>query len=151
MQRRWFICALVLSLSAAWSAARTETRERLEILSGGGRHAFAVELAETPEERSQGLMFRRSLDPDAGMLFLYPTPRRISMWMKNTFISLDMLFIRRDGTIAGIAERTVPQSLDPILADTPVIAVLEVAGGTSERLGLAPGDRVFHRAFSAGR
>ena len=89
-----------------------------------------------------GLMFRTALAPDAGMLFLYPTPRETSFWMQNTYLPLDMLFIDEDGVIRHIAERTVPLSTTPVPSNGPVRAVLEVNGGTSDRLGIAVGDRV---------
>jgi uncharacterized membrane protein (UPF0127 family) len=113
----------------------------------GGEHRFEVELALSPEQRSQGLMFRRSLAADAGMLFVYPSTGRVSMWMKNTLIPLDMLFIADDGTVEKIVERTVPLSLATISSDGPVRAVLEINGGSASRLGLRAGDRVLYRAF----
>ncbi len=114
----------------------------LTIYSNGRTHSFVVEVAQTPEEQSRGLMFRQSLAPDAGMLFPYNPPQNASFWMKNTLIPLDMLFINTDGTIAHIAENTVPMSLDPVAWPEPVVAVLEIAGGRAAELGIAPGDRV---------
>ena len=95
-------------------------------------------------------MYRRDLAADAGMLFLYERAGRHSMWMRNTLILLDMLFIARDGRIVHIAQRTVPGSLETISSEGPVKAILEVNGGTAARLGLQPGDRVRHRAFGGG-
>ena len=95
-------------------------------------------------------MYRRSLADDAGMLFVYGSEGMVSMWMRNTFIPLDMLFIAGDGRIVRIAERTVPQSLETISSGRPVIGVLEVNGGTAARLGIQPGDRVLYRAFGGG-
>ena len=92
-------------------------------------------------------MFRRSLAPDGGMLFIYPTERTISMWMRNTLIPLDMVFIAADGRIVKVAQRTVPMSLATISSGGPAKAVLEVNGGTAARLGLEPGGRVVHPAF----
>ena len=109
---------------------------------------FTVEIADTDELRSRGLMFRQRLPEDRGMLFDFGEPRQVSMWMKNTYISLDMLFIRADGKIAYIAENTVPKSLDTVGVSEPVLAVLELAGGTSRKLGLRAGDTVYHRMFS---
>lgn len=122
--------------------------EELVIETAAGSHAFAVEIARTPAERSQGLMFRERLAPDAGMLFLYAEDQPVSMWMKNTLIPLDMLFIARDGRIVKIAERTVPLSQVVIVSDGDVAAVLELNGGTAARLGLRPGDRVRYAAFA---
>jgi uncharacterized membrane protein (UPF0127 family) len=114
----------------------------LDIQTASGRHHFTVELATAMEQQVQGLMFRRTLAPDAGMLFLYTDDHDIQMWMKNTLIPLDMVFIRADGTIINVAERTVPQSLATIGSDGPARAVLEVNGGTAARLDIKPGDHV---------
>ena len=114
----------------------------LAIESGGKVHPFKVEVATNSRQHAQGLMFRRSMAPDAGMLFVYPREERIAMWMKNTLIPLDMIFIARGGRIAKIAERTVPMSEETIPSGDPVVAVLELNAGTASRLGLKPGDRV---------
>jgi uncharacterized protein len=114
----------------------------LEIHSGKQTHAFHVWLAETPEQQEQGLMFVRELSPDRGMLFLATEPRVFNMWMKNTYIALDMVFIAKDGRIARIAERTTPFSLAVISSDVPVTAILEIKGGEAARRALHPGDRV---------
>ncbi len=107
-----------------------------------GRHAFAVELAQTPDARQIGLQGRRFLAADAGMLFDFGSPQPVSMWMKNTFLSLDMLFIDSEGTVVKVAEATPPLSLALIRSDRPVRAVLEVIAGTCARLGIGPGSRV---------
>ncbi|MDH3589071.1 MAG: DUF192 domain-containing protein [Gammaproteobacteria bacterium] len=114
----------------------------------GDRHEFTVYLAITPQQRAHGLMFVRSLPADYGMLFLYHEPQVISMWMKNTVLSLDMLFIRPDGTIANIAHDTTPRSLASIRSSGAVTGVLELNAGTAKRLELAPGDRIVYRAFA---
>lgn len=113
-------------------------------------HHFTVEIARTPRQQSQGLMFRKRMAADAGMLFLHATPRRASMWMKNTYIPLDMLFVAADGRITKIVERTTPHSLETISSDGPVSAVLELNGGTAARLGIRTGDRLLHPAFGGG-
>ncbi|MCH8038502.1 MAG: DUF192 domain-containing protein [Proteobacteria bacterium] len=137
--------------SAAQFRLQTFERDVLAIeTADGSRHRFEVELALDGERRAQGLMYRRSLADDAGMLFLYDRERPVAMWMRNTFIPLDMLFIAGDGRIVRIAERTVPQSLETISSGRPVIGVLEVNGGTAARLGIQPGDRVLYRAFDGG-
>ncbi len=144
------IALLVLSLLVvpAWAQAPiTYGHGDLEIETRQGRHHFTVELATTSDQQAQGLMFRRTLARDAGMLFLYDDDHEIQMWMKNTLIPLDMIFIKADGTILSIAERTVPQSLATIGSRGPARAVLEVTGGTAARLGIKPGDRVVHPAF----
>ena len=87
-------------------------------------------------------MFRQSLAPDRGMIFPLDPPRAAGFWMKNTLIPLDMIFVRPDGTIANIAENTVPLSLDPVTSVGEVAAVLEIAGGRAAELGIAAGDRV---------
>ncbi|WP_241911912.1 DUF192 domain-containing protein [Telmatospirillum siberiense] len=138
---RRLVLLLLLLPWPAWAADRTH----LAIETADGRSlAFSVEVAETPEQQTRGLMNRASLPADAGMLFDFGMDRPVAMWMKNTLIPLDMLFIKVDGTIAGIAERTVPMSLEVIASPGPVRAVLELNGGTSDRLGLKVGDRVVH-------
>jgi uncharacterized protein len=114
----------------------------LTITSGNKTHRFTVELARTVEEQATGLMNRSSLAPDRGMVFPFETPRDASFWMKNTLIPLDIIFVRADGSIANIAENTVPLSLQPIQSEGPVSAVLEIAGGRSAELGLRAGDKV---------
>ena len=114
----------------------------LTIESGGKAHRFTVEVARTPEQQQRGLMFRQSLAPDRGMIFPYDPPRAVAFWMKDTLIPLDIIFIRADGTIANIAENTVPLSLEPVPSAGAVVAVLELAGGRSAELGIKVGDRV---------
>ena len=130
-------------------AQPAQTLSPLTIVTSGGRHSFQVELAETNEDRARGLMFRRTMAPDRGMLFDFKVEEPIAMWMQNTYISLDMLFIRRDGTIARIAERTEPLSTRTIASGEAVPAVLELVGGTAARLGIRPGDRVEHPLFKS--
>ncbi len=120
----------------------------VEITTRDGVRVFSVELASTDEERARGLMFRRSLPEGHGMLFDFKREANVSMWMRNTYISLDMIFIRSDGRIRRIAERTEPLSERIISSGGPVRAVLEVAAGTAAKLGLAPGDRIGHPIFS---
>lgn len=149
---RFVALALVLGAAALASAAepgatRLPTSPLVIRAADGMEHHFIVELASTPAERAQGLMYRKSLAPDAGMLFDFKELEPVAMWMKNTFIPLDMLFIARDGRITRITERAVPLSLTPIPSGEPVLAVLELNSGTSARLGLKPGDRVIHPIF----
>jgi uncharacterized protein len=135
-------------LALLWSAAvLAQTFEPLTIAGASGRHAFQVEVARNDAERAQGLMYRRSLAPDRGMLFDFARVQPISMWMQNTYIPLDMIFIRADGSIARIAENAEPLSTRTIPSGEPVLAVLEVIGGTAARLGVKPGDRVEHPLF----
>ena len=119
----------------------------LTIVTASGPHRFAVELATTAAQMMQGLMFRQSLAPDAGMLFDYQAPSMASMWMKNTLIPLDMLFVDAAGHIVNIHGRAVPGSLDAIAAAAPVRAVIELNGGTAARIGMRPGDRVIFPIF----
>ena len=128
--------------------AQISKLEPITVASEESVTMFTAEIADTKELRERGLMFRHLLPEDKAMLFDYVTPRPVAMWMKNTNISLDMLFIRADGTIAAIAENTVPQSLDTISVQEPVRGVLEVAAGTVKRLGLHTNDRVYHRIFN---
>ncbi len=106
--------------------------EPLTIYSANGAHRFTVEIARTPDQQEIGLMFRRSLPPDRGMIFPYDPPFPASFWMKNTLIPLDMIFIRADGRIARIAQG-VPELLDPVPAGEPIAAVLEIRGGRCGR------------------
>jgi len=119
----------------------------LTIVTAGGPQRFTVEVATTPAQMEQGLMFRPSLAPDAGMLFDYGAPSPAMMWMKNTLIPLDMLFVGADGRIVNIHQRAVPGSLETIAAAAPVRAVVELNGGTAARLGIRPGDRVVFPIF----
>jgi len=141
--------ALALTLVAAVTRAQAQTfeRDQLAIETAGGAQQFAVELALTSEQRMQGLMYRQRLPADAGMLFLYPAARPVSMWMKNTLIPLDMLFIGDDGRILHIAERAIPGSTATISSMQPARAVLELNGGTAARLKIQVGDRVLYRIF----
>lgn len=117
---------------------------RLVVKSASGDHAFTVEIVDTPETRAQGLMFRQSLAPDAGMLFDFKESRPTSFWMRNTFIPLDMIFIREDGVIANVHVNAIPQDPTSIPSDGPVMFVLEIPGGRSAELGIAAGDTVEH-------
>ncbi len=112
------------------------------VTQNGKAHVFSAELAATPEQQEQGLMYRKALAPDAAMLFPFPQPKYASFWMKNTLIPLDIVFVRSDGTIDRIAENTVPMSEIPVASGGEVAAVLELAGGTAERLGIDEGATV---------
>ncbi|HET6387921.1 DUF192 domain-containing protein [Hyphomicrobium sp.] len=125
-------------------------QDKLTIVSaaGGTEHSFKVEIASTDQEKALGLMYRTALSDGEGMLFPYPAERPLQMWMRNTYISLDMLFIRADGTIARIEERADPLSDRVISSGSAVLAVLEIPGGASARLGIKPGDKVRYPVFS---
>jgi hypothetical protein len=119
----------------------------LAIVTGKGRFPFRVELADTPETQARGLMYRTSLPADRGMLFVFAEPRPVAMWMKNTFVPLDMIFLDGAGRVVDVAERTEPLSTAIIQSRAPARAVLEVSGGTARRIGLGIGDIVEHPAF----
>ena len=137
------------ALAVVGSAGQLSAKDvqPLEIVSKSGVHTFTVEMALTPEEQAKGLMFRRELPEGEGMLFDFHHEQPASFWMKNTYVSLDMIFIRADGTILKIAENTVPLSEALVQSGGPVRAVLEVVAGTARKLGIAPGDRVAHPIF----
>jgi uncharacterized membrane protein (UPF0127 family) len=136
-----FIVSLLVALTPL---AACSADNRLVIHSANGDHAFTVEVVDTPEGRQRGLMYRTSLDPDAGMLFDFFDSGEVSFWMRNTFIPLDMLFIRADGTIANIHVNAVPHDVTGIPSDGPVRFVLEIPGGRSVELGIKAGDTVEH-------
>jgi len=146
--RRFLLTALTLLAVIGWVSSTTafETTP-LSIETEAGRHDFTVEIATDPQERARGLMFRDALPADRGMLFDYRRPQIVTMWMKNTLIPLDMIFIGGDGLIRRIVERTVPLSLETISSREPVRAVLELSGGSADRLDIRVGDRVFHALF----
>jgi uncharacterized membrane protein (UPF0127 family) len=147
--RLWLVIAFVAVAGLLTGApARAASFETLEIASKNGVHIFSVEIATTEEEKQKGLMYRRELAEGKGMLFDFSPEQQISMWMKNTYISLDMIFIRADGRILRIAENTEPESTKIISSGGLARGVLEVAAGTAQKYGIAPGDRVSHPLFS---
>ncbi|MGE4373117.1 MAG: DUF192 domain-containing protein [Xanthobacter sp.] len=121
--------------------------EPLEVITNKGIIVLEMEVARTDEERTRGLMYRKSLPERHGMMFDFGHDQPIYMWMKNTYIPLDMLFIRSDGTIVRIEEMTTPFSTRTIPSGEPAQAVIELAGGSARRLGIAPGDKVSHPIF----
>lgn len=138
---------LIDLVPAAYAKMR---QDKLTIVSaqGGAEHPFTVEVASTEQEKALGLMFRTSLGDGEGMLFPYPAERGLQMWMRNTYIPLDMLFIRTDGTIARIEEGAEPLSDRVISSGATVLAVLEIPGGAAARLGIKAGDKVRYPIFS---
>ena len=148
VSRRLLLAFAPIAVSfPAWAQLESFPTGELTIVSASGPHKFKVEIAATPGQMQQGLMFRSSLAADAGMLFDYGHPMPAMMWMKNTLIPLDMLFVDSQGRIVNIRERAVPGSLDTIAAAAPVRATIELNGGTAARLGIKPGDRVLHPIF----
>ncbi len=150
---RWALALGLISICAtAWLAAPLSAQqelplEELAIETVAGKRLFRVEVARNQSQRAVGLMWRRQMDPDRGMLFDFDSVRQVTMWMQNTPLSLDMLFIAEDGRVASIAAHTTPFSTERITSGVPVGAVLELLAGSAERLGIAPGDRVRHSMF----
>jgi uncharacterized membrane protein (UPF0127 family) len=149
---RILLSAVVLSVVAPWAFSGIEARaasiQPLEIVTRTGVHVFSVEMATTEKEKETGLMYRKELADGKGMLFDFSPEQEVSMWMKNTYISLDMIFIRPDGRILRIAENTEPLSTRIISSGGLAKGVLEVIAGTAKRYGIAPGDRVAHPLFN---
>ena len=141
------VSVMVVAMSGSDSLAQMK-RDTLILKTAGGDKTIDIEVAETSEQKSLGLMYRTSLADTAGMLFPYAPPTDITMWMRNTYISLDMVFIKADGTIHRIEARTEPLSEKVIAAGAECAGVLELAGGAAERLGLKAGDRVLHAHFA---
>jgi len=147
---RWIpvvVIAIALCVVASFGAARAATIQTLKIVTKTGVQTFSVEMATTGPEKATGLMYRKKLADRKGMLFDFSPPQDVSMWMKNTYISLDMIFIQPDGRILRIAEKTKPLSTRIILSDGLAKGVLEVIAGTAQKYGIAPGDRVEHPLF----
>ncbi len=134
---------------AAGTAIAQEQKQftKLVVETPKGKSVYRVELALTPQQRTVGLMFRRSMDSDVGMLFEFDATRTVQMWMKNTYLSLDMVFIEENGRIGHIARNTVPLSLDIISSNGPVRFVLELNAGEAERAGMEPGQILRHPLF----
>ena len=142
---------MVSLFAAAGAAAASISFEEslVTIAAADDRFEFQVELALSPAQRSQGLMFREDLDEDRGMLFDFGEPQQATMWMRNTYVPLDMLFIDEHGRITQIAADVQPLSDAVIASREPVRAVLELRGGVSANLGIKPGDQVIHPLFEA--
>ena len=147
--RVWLAVAVLAAVAALASAGvKAASFSTLEIATKSGVQIFSVEMATTEDEKQKGLMYRRELADGKGMLFDFSPEQQISMWMKNTYISLDMIFIRADGRILRIAENTEPESTKIISSGGLARGVLEVPAGTAQKYGIAPGDRVSHPLFS---
>jgi len=148
---------VALSIAAGCAVAQTPVpaqaaaQDTIEIVSSTGVHAFSVEMATNDAERERGLMYRKSLPEGHGMLFDFKSEQPVAFWMHNTYIPLDMIFIRGDGHILRIAENAEPLSDKLIPSGGPIRAVLEVIGGTARKLGIAPEDRVTGSIFGSGR
>jgi uncharacterized protein len=149
VRRSALLLALAFALIPFIAAPGALAMEKgtLEIATRSGVRVFNVDVAVTDQEREKGLMFRKNVPDGYGMLFDFKRDQLVTMWMKNTLVSLDMIFIRKDGTIARIAENTKIKSEDIIPSGEPVRAVLEVAAGTAQKYGIAAGDRVGYPIF----
>jgi uncharacterized protein len=146
---RWVFVAAALALCViAGHGAQAASVQPLEIVTKSGVQVFSVEMATTEQEKETGLMYRKELPDGKGMLFDFSPEQQVSMWMKNTYIPLDMIFIRADGRILRIAENTEPLSTKIIPSGGPAKGVLEVIAGTAKKYGIAPGDRVAHPLFN---
>lgn len=144
----WVAVVTAAAFSQAAMALETFEKSSLTIETASGAHLrFQIELALTPAQQAQGLMFRQKMAADAGMLFVYPTPQPAAYWMQNTYIPLDMLFITPDGRIERIRENAEPLSTAPIEGPSKTKAVLEINGGLAARLGIRPGDRAIQPLY----
>jgi uncharacterized protein len=150
LRHLWSLMAAVIVAASAFASvsAWAAKIEPLEIITKSGVQVFSVELATTEDEKTTGLMYRKELPDGKGMLFDFSPAQEVSMWMKNTYISLDMIFIRADGRILRIAENTEPFSTKIIPSGGLAKGVLEVIAGTAKKYGIEPGDRVAHPLFN---
>ena len=145
----WVSLALAgVLLMFAGSGTHAASIQPLEIVTKTGVHVFSVEMATSEQEKTTGLMYRKELAEGKGMLFDFSPEQEVSMWMKNTYVSLDMIFIRADGRILRIAENTEPMSTKIIPSRGLAKGVLEVVAGTAQKYGIEPGDRIAHPLFS---
>lgn len=138
----------LVALAAGDESAHAQRLQPVKVLTKTGDQTFMVEIANTPGQRAQGLMFRTQISDRQGMLFDFGEEKEVRMWMKNTPISLDIIFIQRDGRIHRVVHNTEPESLGLISSHGPVRAVLEVKAGTSKKYGIAPGGRVVNQVFA---
>ncbi len=151
-----FLCTLLLGSPSSGAASkdareldRLFSRSTLQIATPDARlHKIEVWIADNDARRARGLMFVEEMADDAGMLFIYPQPQPLSMWMKNTHLSLDMLFVRADGRVHSVVESTTPMSTDTISSNGIVLAVIELKAGSAARMKIRPGAQVIHPAFS---
>jgi uncharacterized membrane protein (UPF0127 family) len=148
--RRWAALLFVLVWPVLFgpAAASAQALDKLEIITATGAHVFSVELARNDAEREKGLMYRRFMPPDRGMLFDFKREEPVMFWMKNTYIPLDMIFISRAGVVTGVAANAEPLSERLIPSGGPCYGVLELNGGVAASIGVKPGDKVRHAIFA---
>ncbi|MFC7053614.1 DUF192 domain-containing protein [Hansschlegelia quercus] len=149
LRMRLSVALAFVAVVTALAAVAAPRLESLAFETSSGRHEFQVEVAASPQEREVGLMYRRSLDPDHGMLFDFGKVDSVSMWMENTYVSLDMAFVGEDGRVTRVEEDAQPLSTRIISSGSPVKFVVELLAGTAKRIGLKPGDRVIHPRVGA--
>jgi uncharacterized membrane protein (UPF0127 family) len=145
--KRFIILCLLLAVGVFGSAAFAQNLEPLEVVTSSGSHVLQVEIASDEASRERGLMNRRYMPADRGMLFEFPIEEPVAFWMKDTYIPLDMIFIGHDGAVVGVVENAEPLSETTIPSGAPTSAVLEVNGGVAASLGIRPGDKVKHSFF----
>jgi uncharacterized membrane protein (UPF0127 family) len=138
------------SMVYAATASAGECRDNQVLLRGDwGQARFSIELADDPAERAKGLMFRESMPKNAGMLFMYPAPKQVGFWMKNTLIPLDMIFLDQTGTVKRVHHMAVPHDTTPIMGGQGIMGVLEINGGLAKALGITEGSEMRHPAFDS--
>ncbi len=141
------LAVVIFAQGRAHALQASSHLESLDIVTHGGVQHFKVEVADTPASREQGLMYRKAMAADHGMLFDFKTPQPVAFWMKNTLIPLDMIFIAPNGRIISIARNAQPLNETPIPSGGAVLGVLELRGGRAAEIGAEPGDRVQERIF----
>ena len=146
-----FFAGLILVFLATPGLAQQACDDNQLMLRGDwGQAVFSVEIADTPQDRARGLMFRESMPRGAGMLFVYDKPQSVSFWMKNTLIGLDMLFADKTGRIMRVHSNAIPGDLTPIPGGDNIFAVLEINGGLAQSYGITEGSEIRHPAFADG-
>lgn len=136
------LAALLLAAAALAAAFPSLQQAKVQATTATGTHEFAVWIAADAKSRERGLMFVRDMPPDRGMLFVFEFPQVVAFWMKDTYLSLDLVFLDEDGMVLNVAANAKPLSLDPIESEGDALAVLELRGGTAKKIGLKAGDRL---------
>ncbi len=151
----FFISVAALAAAAVAGGCNADQRpgaagptDQLTLVTESGRHPITLEIADTEEKKRLGLMFRTELKDGHGMLFPYDRPQEITMWMRNTYISLDMIFIGADGVVVRVARNTEPMSEAIISSDLPALGVLELKAGAADHYKITAGSRVEHPHFA---